>query len=277
MKRSDLSRTIRETLKRLPPPYDSHYGIVPPAPPEDGVFAPGAAKALEAAQAAFGTVNAILTRREAVSSSSIEGTQSTLDELLSVEETGDDGARNEARQVCSYAVALDRFVPRATELGYGVFTIDRSRISIARDEGRPGLSGRSRRLPNARSLDRREQRHRIFKYKSSTPTRRARLPRSGGRLPPERGHAADDSRVHHAHGHCARPFRSGTPLSRRQRSRGSSPPPAHDGGGEACTAVPFSLHRKQEGHVLRIPQERPAAARLGADHHVHGRRRDRHR
>ncbi|WP_439366027.1 Fic/DOC family N-terminal domain-containing protein [Bradyrhizobium sp. DASA03005] len=44
-------------------------------------------------------VSRVLTRRVAVSSSSIEGTQSTLDELLSVEETGDDGARDEARQV----------------------------------------------------------------------------------------------------------------------------------------------------------------------------------
>ena len=88
MKRSDLSHAIRETLKRLPPPYDSHYGIVPPAPPEEGVSVAGATKALDAAQAAFGKVDAIaaqmkdpyivsrvLTRREAVSSSSIEGTQ----------------------------------------------------------------------------------------------------------------------------------------------------------------------------------------------------------
>lgn len=137
MKRSELSHTIRETLKRLPPPYDSHYGIVPPAPPEDGVFVGGAMKALEAAQAAFGKVDAIaaqmkdpyivsrvLTRREAVSSSSIEGTQSTLDELLSVEETGDDGARDEARQVRNYAMALDGFIPKAAKDGYGVFTMD---------------------------------------------------------------------------------------------------------------------------------------------------------
>src|SRR5262245_2748207 len=81
MNRSDLSHTIRETLKRLPPPYDSHYGIVPPAPPEEGVSVAGATKALDAAQAAFGKVDAIaaqmkhpyivsrvLTRREAVSS-----------------------------------------------------------------------------------------------------------------------------------------------------------------------------------------------------------------
>lgn len=137
MKRSDLSHTIRETLKRLPSPYDDHYGIVPPAPPEDGVSVAGATKALDAAQAAFGRVDAIaaqmkdpyivsrvLTRREAVSSSSIEGTQSTLDELLSVEETGDDDARDEARQVRNYAVALDEFIPLAAQDGYGVFTMD---------------------------------------------------------------------------------------------------------------------------------------------------------
>ncbi|WP_375779072.1 Fic family protein [Bradyrhizobium sp. ma5] len=137
MKRSDLSPTVRETLKRLPPPYDSHYGIVPPAPPENGISVAGATKALDAAQAAFGRVDAIaaemkdpyivsrvLTRREAVSSSSIEGTQSTLDELLSIEETGDDDARDEARQVRNYAVALDGFIPLAAKDGYGVFTMD---------------------------------------------------------------------------------------------------------------------------------------------------------
>ncbi len=137
MRRGDLSHTIRETLKRLPPPYDSHYGIVPPPPPEGGISVPGATKALDAAQAAFGKVDAIaaqikdpyivsriLTRREAVSSSSIEGTQSTLDELLSVEETGDDDARHEARQVRNYAVALDEFIPVAAKDGYGVFAMD---------------------------------------------------------------------------------------------------------------------------------------------------------
>ncbi|MFB9264609.1 Fic/DOC family N-terminal domain-containing protein [Bradyrhizobium erythrophlei] len=136
MKRSDLSHTIRETLKRLPPPYDSHYGIVPPPPPGEEVSVAGA-KALDAAQAAFGKVDAIaaqmkdpyivsrvLARREAVSSSSIEGTQSTLYELLSVEETGDDRARVEARQVRNYAVALDGFIPLAAKDGYGVFTMD---------------------------------------------------------------------------------------------------------------------------------------------------------
>jgi Fic family protein len=74
-------------------------------------------KALDRARGAFGQMDAvakqlndpyivsrILTRREAVSSSSIEGTQSTLDELLSVEETGGDGSEDAARQVRNYAL-----------------------------------------------------------------------------------------------------------------------------------------------------------------------------
>lgn len=137
MKRDDLSHTIRQTLKRLPPPHDAHYGIVPPPPPEEGVPIAGAMKALDRARGAFGQIDTvakqlndpyivskILTRREAVSSSSIEGTQSTLDELLSVEETGGDNSKDAARQVRNYAVALDEFLPLASEKGYTVFTVD---------------------------------------------------------------------------------------------------------------------------------------------------------
>lgn len=137
MKRSDLSHTIRETLVRLPKPYDSHYGIVPPPPPEDGVAIAQATKSLDEARGALGKIDAIasqmkdpyivsrvLTRREAVSSSSIEGTQSTLDEILSVEETGGDDAQDAARQVRNYAVALDDLVPAAAKEGYSIFTVD---------------------------------------------------------------------------------------------------------------------------------------------------------
>jgi len=92
VKRSDLSHTVQETLKRLPPPYDAHYGIVPPPPPEKAVAIDQATKSLDEARGALGKIDAIagqmkdpyivsrvLTRREAVSSSSIEGRQSTLD------------------------------------------------------------------------------------------------------------------------------------------------------------------------------------------------------
>jgi len=69
-------------------------------------------------------VSRILPRREAVSSSSIEGTNSTLDELLSVEETGDTEASEAAVQVRDYALALDRFVPRARNEKTAIFITD---------------------------------------------------------------------------------------------------------------------------------------------------------
>lgn len=137
MKRSDLSHAVRQTLKRLPPPYDAHYGIVPPPPPENGVFIGDAIRPLERAGAALGKIDAIanqmkdpyivsrvLTRSEAVSSSSIEGTHSTLDEILSLEETESDDARQATRQVRNYALALDDFLPAAAEQGYGIFTAE---------------------------------------------------------------------------------------------------------------------------------------------------------
>jgi Fic family protein len=137
VKRADLCHAIRKTLKRLPPPHDAHYGIVPPAPPEESIGIANAAKALENAQNALGAVDAIaaqlkdpyvvsriLTRREAVSSSSIEGTQSTLDEILSIEEAGSDDAKQAARQVRNYALALDDVIPLAAKDGYGIFTVD---------------------------------------------------------------------------------------------------------------------------------------------------------
>jgi len=73
-----------------------------------------------------GVISRILPRREAVSSSAIEGTNSTLDELLSVEETGDGeetAAGDAAIQVRDYALTLDRLVPRAREEGHAIFTI----------------------------------------------------------------------------------------------------------------------------------------------------------
>jgi Fic family protein len=137
VKRGDLSHIIREGLKRLPSPYDSHYGIIPPPPPEDGVSVAQVTRSLDAAQRALSSIDTIaaqmkdpyivsriLTRREAVSSSSIEGTQSTLDEILFVEETGDDESEAAARQVRNYALALDHFIPRASRDGYDIFTTD---------------------------------------------------------------------------------------------------------------------------------------------------------
>lgn len=68
-------------------------------------------------------ISRTLSRREAVDSSAVEGTNSTLNELLTVEEHDDD-ASDEARQVRDYALTLDRLLPRAALEGSDIFTID---------------------------------------------------------------------------------------------------------------------------------------------------------
>jgi Fic family protein len=137
MKRDDLTSAVRERLKRLPPPFEAHYGVVPLPPPEDGVAVTPVQRQHSEANAALVRVQTlaaelkdpylisrILPRREAVSSSAIEGTNSTLDELLSVEETGDPDAGDAAVQVRDYALALDDLVPRARKDGHALFTTD---------------------------------------------------------------------------------------------------------------------------------------------------------
>ena len=130
MNRAELSHAVRERLKRLPPPFDAHYGVVPLPPPEDSVSVVPVQKLHSDATAALTRVETlareladpylisrILPRREAVSSSSIEGTNSTLDELLSVEESEDAAAGDAAVQVRDYALALDALLPRARAKG----------------------------------------------------------------------------------------------------------------------------------------------------------------
>jgi Fic family protein len=80
----------------------------------------------------------VLSRKEAVSSSSIEGTNSTLDELLSVEEQDED-AKTAALQVREYARVLDTVLDRAARLGPDVFGIDLFRelhASVMKDDDR---------------------------------------------------------------------------------------------------------------------------------------------
>ncbi|WP_237740992.1 Fic family protein [Novosphingobium sp. B-7] len=68
-------------------------------------------------------VSRLLSRREAITSSSIEGTNSTLDELLTIEEENE-VARDEAKQVRDYALTLDNFVPQARAQGPSLFTAE---------------------------------------------------------------------------------------------------------------------------------------------------------
>ena len=120
----------------MPEPHASHYGVVPIAPPEDGIILAAIGRRHERAIEAMARVDTLatstrnpfffsrlLSRQEAVSSSSIEGTQSTLDELLSIEETGDEEAGHEARQVRDYALLLGSHVERARHEGPAIFTL----------------------------------------------------------------------------------------------------------------------------------------------------------
>jgi Fic family protein len=135
--RAHLTHAVREQLKRLPAPHDSHYGVVPLPPPEKGIAVGAVLPRLRAADAALVRVETlatelkdpylisrILPRREAVSSSAIEGTNSTLDELLSIEETESEnsGKGEAAEQVRDYALALDDFMPRARKQKLEIFT-----------------------------------------------------------------------------------------------------------------------------------------------------------
>jgi Fic family protein len=138
MRREELSPAVRKQLRRLPAPYDSHYGVSPLPPPEESVALPPEilqqhARAIDA-MARIDTLTAelkdpylisrILTRQEAVSSSAIEGTNSTLDELLAVEETADAAVSEAAIQVRDYATALDGLLPRARAEHHSIFTED---------------------------------------------------------------------------------------------------------------------------------------------------------
>lgn len=136
MKRDDLIPAVRAQLRRLPEPHASHYGVVPLPPPEESITLRSTLAVHRQALDMIARVDALtaelqdpylvsrlLSRREAVTSSSIEGTNSTLDELLTIEEDSET-ARAAARQVRDYALALERFIPEAGALGPALFTAD---------------------------------------------------------------------------------------------------------------------------------------------------------
>jgi Fic family protein len=136
MNRNHLTHAVRAQLVRYPVPHDSHYGVIPLPPPEDALPIQDVQFAHDRALTMLGRVQALaeqvsdpyvisrtLSRREAVDSSAIEGTNSTLAELLAIEEH-DDEARDAARQVRDYALTLDRMLPRAARERSDVFTVD---------------------------------------------------------------------------------------------------------------------------------------------------------
>ncbi len=161
MNRDKLCHALRQRLKRLPPPFEAHYGIVPLPPPEvslslkDVIIRHGEAiAALAHVETLAGELtdpyilSRILPRCEAVSSSSIEGTNSTLDELLSVEETEDGEACDAAKQVRDYALALDAMIPQVQKQGYSIFTEaltkELHRLVMSQDSQYPDIPGELR-------------------------------------------------------------------------------------------------------------------------------------
>lgn len=161
MKRDNLCHAVKQRLKRLPAPYESHYGVVPLPPPEHAINVAPVTLELSKASEALGRIEAwvgeladpwlisrILPRQEAISSSAIEGTYSTLDELLSVEETSDEETSDAAKQVRDYALALDALIPAAIEKKHTIFTVDLARelhrLVMRGDTGYQDTSGELR-------------------------------------------------------------------------------------------------------------------------------------
>jgi len=140
MRRINLSESVRNRLERYPSPFSSHYGVVPKLPDGPVSIMPVAA-VHDAALSALGQLTAltqgsrhgyvatrVLRRQEAVSSSSIEGTHATLDELLEIEATEeadrDTAGSHDAKLVRNYALALEAMLPRVKAFGHDAFDAD---------------------------------------------------------------------------------------------------------------------------------------------------------
>ncbi len=138
MKRDNLTETVRQRLKWLPVPYDAHYGVVPATPVEGYVTLVGAAShkaGMQAIQQAdqiatllpnHFPLSRVLVRQEAVNSSSIEGTHSTLDAVLEAEEAEDGDAETDeaTTQVREYALALEGALIEIQRKRRDGFTLD---------------------------------------------------------------------------------------------------------------------------------------------------------
>jgi Fic family protein len=111
----------------------AYYGVVPASPEDGPISLAGHRPIIDQAMTALGRLattpatslegfllSRLMRRQEALSSSGIEGTQSTLDAVLSIDAGTERDAT--ARQVRRYAIILDELVPRATRIGQDIFT-----------------------------------------------------------------------------------------------------------------------------------------------------------
>ena len=143
MRRADLTEAVRKTLERYQPPHDAHYGVVP-TPPPLGALSLSAmppnlaaamrglntARVLTATQPNHFALTRILVRQEAVTSSAIEGTHSTLDAVLSADENESTNELTAAKedtdtattQVRDYALALEKAIVTVSAEGRAAFS-----------------------------------------------------------------------------------------------------------------------------------------------------------
>jgi len=162
VKREHLVGPVRARLKRYPPPMDDHYGVVPLPPTEeliplkqaepahrDALSAIGRADALAKAAPDHFLLSRILVRQEAVTSSAIEGTNSTLDALLESEADPEHDTRDdETEQVKSYALTLERHLGNVERNHHDAFSVallrDLQRDVVKGDKAYKGTPGRIR-------------------------------------------------------------------------------------------------------------------------------------
>ncbi len=138
--------------------------VVPPSPPRNlpgglSLKAVTEASAIIAAQPNIADateldrlVSYLFLRKEAVESSRMEGTLSTIDQVLTPGEVFDDWkAKSEGASVRGYAHALDEELKRETSEGLAIFTVDlASRLHkeiMARDPKFRGIPGKVRENP----------------------------------------------------------------------------------------------------------------------------------
>ena len=260
MQRANLTEVIRKSLERYPPPYDAHYGVVPPAPPEEIVGirdADGAhALAMKAIQKAdriaaslpdHFALSRILVRQEAVNSSAMEGTHSTLDAVLEAEE-GEQGQETDwaTVQVRDYAVALEGALGSVMQRGREAFSLTliqglhknvmvgdkhyQDRLGALRERvvwiggGKNPGNSEFNPPPPARVMACMEDHVAYLRTDSMQPLQQSIILRLRDR---------------------ARAFRSGAPVPRRQRPSGQAHAPPDDGRRRPCSAVPRPLHQHQ--------------------------------
>ncbi len=153
MNRSQLVPAVRARLKAYANPHSNYFGVVPLPPTEAPVSLGSAAAIHNQALASIGAadrlaktlashffLSRILPIQEAIASSAIEGTHSTLDNLLELEtgeEEDEESTRDTAAHVVrNYALALERALPDVERNRYDAFS-----IGLIRDLQREVASG----------------------------------------------------------------------------------------------------------------------------------------